>query len=469
MLVLTLLAAATAAAAQPTGEPRESEADLRRQVMARFEVVPLTDGIALAGATADRRFEIDNGVVLAGGVPLSGDELRRRLGGDAALVLRLSYLDNAALRRLFAPPPAPVAPAPPGAPAAPSQPGAPAGPTAPPAPQPAVASPAPAAPPAPALPNRAEPAATQRTYRRTGARLAVGKSIVVAGDEDVTEAVVVVGGNVRIDGRVRDVVVVVGGDLDLSSTAEVRGDITVLGGEVTMAPGARHSGELHHGVAAGFPEWRWPVMGWSRLDLGPRGRWLSLAGTLTRVLLLAVAVMLVTVVARGRLARIGAVATGTPLRAGLIGLLTQLLFVPVLIVAAVALAVTIVGIPFVAVLIPLAVIALGVAMLLGFTSVAQRLGQALAGRLGRPTDAAVWSAVLGMAVIVLPTVVARLVGMAPDSARFGTVVLLGLGAALEYAAWTIGLGAAVMTGLGRWATAPPPLPPRTVVETPTAL
>lgn len=446
MLALALFVAAPAWAGQvpPPSSPAAllagPELELRRQVIARFEVVPLKQGVALAGRTVDRRIEIDNGVVMASGVQLSGEELRQRLGADAALVLRLSYLDNAELRRLFAP--APPAPAAPDAPAAPLPPPAPA---------------------AAATPDGG------RVYRRTGARLALAKSIVVAEDEDVTEAVIAMGGDVRVDGRVREAVVVVGGNLTLSPTAEVRGDITVLGGEVTIAPGARHIGQLHHGVAGRFPQWRWPAFGRSRVDLGPAGRVISLAGTLVRIVLLAVAVLLIAVFARGPVARIGAAASATPVRAGLIGLLTQVLFIPALIIAAVVLAVTIVGIPFVAVLIPLAVLALLAAMLLGFTSLAQRLGQSLAQRLGWSVEPAVLAAVLGMAVIVLPTFVARLVGLAPDSARAATFVLFGLGATVEYVAWTIGLGAAVMTGLGRWAVVPPPVPRPFVSDVPAGL
>ncbi len=455
LALLALLAAAPLATAQPVAELSAPDAELRRQVMARFAVVPLKDGVALSGATADRRVEIDNGVVLAGGVPLSGEELRRRLGADAAVVLRLTYLDNAALRRLFAPPPA--TPAPPPVPVSPAA-------SAPPAP--------PAAPTAPAAPpvfDRPSPAEAERVYRRTGARLAVGKSIVVASDEDVTEAVLAVGGDVRIDGRVRDEIVVVGGDLQLTPTADVRGDITVLGGTVTIDPGARHSGELHHGMAGRFAGWQWPSLGWARFDMGRAARWLSLAGTFARVLLLALAITVVVFLARGRVTRIGAVAAATPIRAGLIGLLAQVLFIPALIVAAVLLAVTIVGIPFVAVLIPLAVVAFFVTMLVGFTGVAQRIGEAVGTRFGWDTNPALWAAVLGMAVVVLPTVLSRLVGMAPEAARVGAVTLLGLGAAIEYLAWTIGLGAAVMTGLGRWAVVPPPLPPPIVADAPSGL
>ena len=457
-IALALTAVPMATIAQPSA-PSSAEVELRRQVTARFAVVPLKNGVALSGATPDRRVEIDNGVVMTGGVPLSGDELRRRLGPDAPLVLRLSYLDNAALRRLFAPPAA--------APSAPAAPAAPVAPTPPVAAAPAP-PPAPAAPPPPIVFDRPSPADAERVYRRTGARLAVGKSIVIAEDEDVTEAVLALGGSVRVDGRVRDELVVIGGSLELTPTAEVRGDITVIGGQVTIAPGARHTGELHHGMARGFPGWAWPSVGWSWIGLGGAARWFSLAGTLTRVVLLGVAVALLTWAARGRVTRIGAVATATPVRAGLIGLATQVLFIPALVVLAIVMAVTIVGLPFVAVVIPLAVVAMCAAMLLGFTSLAHTLGQAIGRRAGWATDTAVWAGVLGMAVIVLPTILSRLVGLAPDSARVTTMVLLGVGTAVEYVAWTIGLGAAVMTGLGKWAVVPPPLPPEVIVEAPAA-
>jgi hypothetical protein len=294
-------------------------------------------------------------------------------------------------------------------------------------------------------------------YRRTGARLAFGKSIVIAQDEDVTEGVVAFAGSVRIEGRVRDEVVVIGGDLELAPTADVTGDLTVFGGELTIAQGARHSGAVHHGATGAWPGWRRPVVRW--IDFGGAARWVSLAGTVTRVALLALAVTIVTLLARGRVSRVAAVARATPVRAGLIGLAAQVLFVPALIVVAIAMAITIVGLPFVALVIPLAVVAMGVAMLLGFTSLAHTVGEAVGRRVGWTTDTALWASALGMIVIVLPTLISRVVGMAPESARAITLMLLVVGTAVEYVAWTIGLGAAVMTGLGRWAVVPPPLPP----------
>jgi hypothetical protein len=286
----------------------------------------------------------------------------------------------------------------------------------------------------------------------------VGKSITVAEDEEVSDAVVALGGHIRIAGRVRDDVVAIGGSVELLPTADVRGDITALGGSVTVAPGARHSGAVHRADGDWPRGWGGPLFAGSWLGLGGATRWLTLAGTLTRVGLLAIAVALVMVVARGRISRIGAAAAAAPLRAGAIGFGLQVLFVPALVVLSVVMAITIVGLPFIAVVIPVALVTMFLAMLLGFASLAHVIGGWAARRLGWEAPPAVWLAVLGLVLIVLPTVLSRLVGVAPDALRAGAFALLAIGTVVEYVAWTIGLGAAAMTGLGRWATAPPPLP-----------
>src|SRR5688572_31319058 len=57
------------------------------------------------------------------------------------------------------------------------------------------------------------------TYRLTGTRIAIGQDVRIERDEEVTDAVIVVGGNLIIDGRVRAGVVAAGDDVHLSSTA----------------------------------------------------------------------------------------------------------------------------------------------------------------------------------------------------------------------------------------------------------
>lgn len=426
--VLALVALSAVISVRAAEQPAAPVSDtaLRREVEARFDVVPLRDGIALAGRSADRRIEIDRGVVLSRGVPLSGEELRRRFGPDADLVLRLSSLDNDTLRRLFAEPPP-------------------------------AASAAPSTPAAPPVFDRPSPAEAQPVFHRTGARLGIAKPIVVAADEEVTDGVFSLGGSVRIEGRVRDGVVVIGSDLTLAPTADVRGDLTVIGGTLSIADGARHTGAVHRADGAPWPRWSWPTVGWSWFEPGGAASWLPLAGTTTRILLLAIAMAALAFFARGRVARIGAAAVASPVRAGLIGLAAQAIFVPALIVVAIVMAITIVGLPFVAVVVPLAVLAMLATMVLGFTSLAARLGQQVT---GHDTVVAVMA---GLVIIVLPTFLARLAGVGPEALRAITVALLVVGTIVEYLAWTVGLGAAVMTGLGRWAVVPPPVPPPTTM------
>ena len=442
-IALVLAALSVVTSIRAAEQPVDTEAALARTAQARFDVVLLRDGIALAGKDAPRRVEIARGVVLSDGTPLSGDEVRRRFGADADLVLRLSYLDGATLHRIFRPA-APVAP-----PAAPP----------PPAPEPRPVAAAPA-PPAPPVFDRPQPSEATPPVRRSGARIGVAKRIVVAEDEEVRDAVVSIGAPVRIEGRVRDGVVVVGGDLELAPTADVRGDLTVIGGALTIADGAKHAGAIHHTVGLPWPHWSWawPSFGWARFEPQGAGRWLPLAGTTARLLILSVLLAVLAAVAGPRLQRIGAAAAAAPVRSAITGVAIQLLFVPVLIVVAIAMAVTIIGLPFVAVLVPLAVLTLVAATLVGFASLALRLGGAVWSS-GDTAPGPVVAVLTGMAILLLPTLLARLVGLGPDVLRWPALTLLALGTIVEYVAWTIGLGSAARTGLGRWSVVPPPIPP----------
>ena len=63
-------------------------------------------------------------------------------------------------------------------------------------------------------------------------------------------------------------------------------------------------------------------------------------------------------------------------------------------------------------------------MLLGFTSLAHAVGGWAARRLGWDAPRPSGVAVLGLALIVLPTFLSRLVGVAPDALRAGAFALL---------------------------------------------
>ena len=299
---------------------------------------------------------------------------------------------------------------------------------------------------------------TPTTYRLTGTRIALGQDVRIERDEEVSDAVIVVGGNLVVEGRVRDGIVVAGGDIRLTSTADVRGDVVIVGGTVTRDAGARQLGRVSN---VSFGDW-WSRQGWGwipSIRFGEVGRWLSLAGTIARVSMLALLMTILLVVARAAVARTGRAATAEPLRAFLIGLAAEVLFVPLLLAASIGLAMTIIGIPFVAVLVPIAIMLLVFAFLLGFTGLACRLGEWLEDRMGWQPGNAFVATAMGFFVLLSPTMLARVVDVASwsDGSSAFAIALVTVGLVVEFVAWTIGLGAAVITGLGRWYTVPPPI------------
>jgi len=293
------------------------------------------------------------------------------------------------------------------------------------------------------------------TYRLTGARIAIAQDVRIERDEEVTDAAVVIGGSLDVDGRVRDGIVVVGGNLHLSSTADVRGDVVLVGGTLTRDPGAQLTGGVNY---VSFGDWSRRNFGWfPSVRFGEFGRWISLAGTLARVSVLGVLMAVMLIVARAPVARVGRAALAEPLRALIIGLAAEIFFVPFLIAASIGLALTIIGIPFVAVLVPIAIVVAVFAFVLGFTALACRIGEWIEDRLGWQPGNAFVATAIGFVVLLAPTLLARFVAVASFGAAPLTFLLMTIGLAVEFLAWTIGLGAAITTGLGRWYTVPPPI------------
>src|SRR6478609_6003775 len=194
-------------------ELKPEDVALRGEVESRYDVVPLSGAIGLRprAATSDvRLIEISDAISINGAV-VTGRELRDRVGRDADAILKLSYLDPAVRRALFA---AAVAPARTEQPAADT-----------PAPDPA--------------PDRDR----DRFERRSsGDRVRVFGDVAVREGESVSGQVVAVLGSVRIDGEVGDQVVAVLGSVDLGPKAVVRGDIVSVGGRVRREAGAEVRG-----------------------------------------------------------------------------------------------------------------------------------------------------------------------------------------------------------------------------------
>jgi hypothetical protein len=224
---------------------------------------------------------------------------------------------------------------------------------------------------------------------------------------------------------------------------------------LTRDAGAQLIGGVNY---VSFSDWSRRNLGWwPSVRFGEVGRWLTLAGTIARVSLLAVLMTMMLIVARAPVARVGRAALAEPLRAFIIGFAAEIFFLPLLIAASIGLALTIIGIPFVAILVPIAILLAVFAFVLGFTALACRLGEWIEDRLGWQPGNAFLATALGFIVLLAPTLLARFVGLSSIGLAPLTFLLVAIGLTVEFVAWTVGLGAAIVTGLGRWYTVPPPI------------
>src|SRR5215212_4629183 len=387
LVVAGACVSAPAAAQPPAAEARpahEVSPSVKAQALERFRVLVLRDGIVLTPRRgADKTIEISRQSIAVNGAPVSGRELDEELGTDAELVLQLSYASPDALRAAFAPPPAPTSPAAPSTPAAPERDETPQ----------AATAPEPAAPPASPEPDR-------EWRRKSGAKINVGGDVQVEEDERVTDAVVAVFGDVDVRGRVEDDVVAVLGNVRLGPHAVITGSVTSVGGRIEQERGAEIRGEVNE-VRLNPGPWHEAGHTWQPWH----GRsifsgWFSLLGTLLRIALLTLLAVIVAIVASGPTDRITRKVAADPWVSGFVGLLAQVLFVPVLVLTVV---------------------------------------------------------VLGIAVITAGAVVTRIVWLIPGPIAPLAIVLSIIAVFLEYVAWTVGLGALLLTRFGTRGPSAPPL------------
>ena len=417
----------SAGAAQSAERDPEREA-LGRQIEQRFTVLPVQGGVVLEpkGAGRDiRSIELTGGAIAIDGVPVTGAELRRRLGADADSIIRLSYLDASEQRALFEP--RRILPEPPPAPALPEAPIPPTPPTA------------------PRFPRRGD---------RSSDRVRIGGGVRVGPDEIVNGDVVAVGGGAQVEGQVRGDVVAIGGGIDLGPQANVGGDVTVIGGPLHKDPSARVGGEVHEiglGDVNFWPGWRrFGGRGPNNVLLGPAldgSSFFALVFTMSRLAVLCILASIVMLFGRGYVERVSLRAASEPVKAGAVGVLIQLAFFPVLIAMIVVMVVTIIGIPLL-VLVPFALLAFALLFLIGFTAVAYDVGRLAVSRLGWDGQNQYLVAATGIAVVLSPVLLSRLVGFVGLFWPI-TAMLLVLGLITEYVVWTVGLGAVALVRFDR--------------------
>jgi hypothetical protein len=369
-----------------------------------------------------RMIEIVDGAISINTQTVSGRELRDRLRDAADLVLQVSYLDEQGRRNLLEPTES-AAPPPSSGP-------------------PNLGPPGP--PPTPEPPFRRRPRFPGPPDRRnSGDIVRFGGNATVRADEVVFGDVVVIGGRSDIDGEVRGNVVTIGGAMRLGPRADVRGDAVAIWSRIDREEGAQVGGEY---VDIGAGSWVGPWHGGGFPGPFPQfPNFVGLVGTLLRLGLLMMLGWLFVAVGRGPVQRIADRAAAEPVKAGLVGVLVEVLFLPILVLVIVLLAISIIGIPLLA-LVPLAILGLVLVLIAGFTAMALRTGQWIGG-LGSNRPEAYTSVAIGTIVLLSFAVMAKLAFLAGGIVAGLGIALGVIGFCVEYLVWTVGLGAAVLVRL----------------------
>lgn len=292
-------------------------------------------------------------------------------------------------------------------------------------------------------------------------RVSVGNSIHIAADESARDVVcvgcsieiegvisgeaVAIGGSVRVLGTVARDVVAVGGSVEVEDGGEVGGEATAIGGAVDVAEGGTVLGSRSSiGVGpwlGGFGD-GWGTISGAFSDAG------KLVSAIFRTGVLALLGVLSLLMMRPAVERAGRRAADEPWKAVLAGLLLQLFFLPVLVLVTVVLAVSVIGIPLLA-LVPVAVLAFVIAALLGFVAIGQRVGGWIERRFGARFTSPILGVVVGIVAIQAISLLGRLVSLPGGWLGWIGLSLVAAGFFVKYVAWTVGMGAMTLVVFGR--------------------
>ena len=441
--VLSILAMAGMGAAIVAQSGTVDRQALRARIEQRYEVVVFSDALTLRPrdpaqrAKRVRLIDVTGGTIALDGATVTGGELRERLGADADAILQLSYLSAEDQRALFAakpPDPGAAAPLPPVERGAPPH-------EAPRHEEPAHAEPRPD-----------DPDTPRRARRASGDRVRIFGDVTVEKDEEITGQVVAVLGSVRIDGEVGDQVVAVLGSVNLGPTAIVRGDVVSVGGRIRRAPGSQtRAGVTEVALAdGGFPVHVGPWMD----DWGPF-MWFDGFGALPRLIgsgFRAVLMLLLAglaLVFAGRSVEASAERMSvSPVKTTVVGLVAEILIPPVLVIIAIVMAISIIGIPLL-LLLPFLILFLLLMAVVGFAGASAAIGRAVQRRFALGDGGAFFSICIGVLVILSPLLVGRMLALAGWPASPFSFLLIAAGFAVELLVWAGGFGAVLTNAFTR--------------------
>ena len=239
----------------------------------------------------------------------------------------------------------------------------------------------------------------------------IGSDVHVEKDMRVEDAVAV-GGSVYVDGIVDGDAVAVGGTIHLGEEAIIHGDVVTIGGDIDQAEGSMIYGDIVDVGAFNFEN----IFEGKHFFGGYRG--IPKFFTIIPLIGLFALVLLLSVLIPTELSTVASNIKNEPIIMFLWGMLGVILIVPL----AVMLAISIIGIA----LIPLEVLAVFLASLIGYIAVAIMIGKKMLRALNKDNPSVIFSAILGVLILWL-------IGLIPV---FGCIV--------KTIAWIIGFGAVII-------------------------
>jgi len=240
-------------------------------------------------------------------------------------------------------------------------------------------------------------------------KVRIGGDVFIAAGTEVKDAVAV-GGSVTVNGKVRDSAVAVGGSVILGPEAVIGKDAVSIGGAVQQAQGAVIHGDVVELNIPGVSS----IIAFFLEDTSSGWFWtfkiISLLG------FLALAVLLVALLPKP----FDLITGNVQQNLGKV-ILWAVLGLVVLVPLAIFLAISVVGIPLIA----LEVFLAGIAFLVGYIAIAQLIGDKIAALMKRPALSVIWLTVMGLLALWL-------IGWVPilGSLVKAAVIVLGFGGVL---------------------------------------
>lgn len=266
-----------------------------------------------------------------------------------------------------------------------------------------------------------------------------GSDIVVEENELVKGDVTALGGDVTIRGKVDGSVVAVGGDIMVTPTGEIEKDATSIGGDIRKEAGGLIRGQV---VEVGFVPRDALRIPFRPVILRPGfGRGFALGALIFKILLLLFIGLVVFSVAPTHVGKVKAKLEKEMLKSGLVGFLGEVLILPIFVL----LIITIIGIPVAVLVEPLLIL---LALFLGYAAVSLYIGEKVKENTNIKPGTALLTLLLGILVIELIPVVGLLIGTAGGPGSGVRFVLSLIYWVLIYLILTVGFGAVILTRFG---------------------